>query len=138
MSKLKSDIIKIIYKEKYLCNEGHKIQWEWGTYVSSDLKCKKCGQTTSSPHPIRWSCPQCKHYFCGTCFYLIIDKICPFNHKYKWYKQDSIEYFSSYTCDNCFEKGKTKEGVFFDSICNITICPKCFCDSCDIPEVLED
>ena len=28
--------------------------------------------------------------------------------------------------------------ILIDGECNITICPICFCNSCDIPDVLED
>ena len=45
MSKLKSDIIQKIYKESYLCKEGHSISWEGKDYVySNDIACNKCGQ----------------------------------------------------------------------------------------------
>ena len=138
MSKLKSDIIKNIYKENYLCNQGHKIAWEGGKYLSLDLQCKKCGKIGCNTNPIRWSCSQCNQYFCGTCFNLIMDKICPFNHKYKYNKKNIVDFFTSYTCDNCFVKFLTKDGVFFDNDCNITLCPNCFLNSCDVPEVLED
>ena len=37
MPKLKSDIIKNIYKENYFCNEGHKIARAGGKYLSQDL-----------------------------------------------------------------------------------------------------
>ena len=138
MSKLKSDIIQKKYKENYLCKLGHILSWEGTSHVYSEYECNKCGKIGKSENPIRWECSQCKNYFCGLCYQLIIDKLCPRKHKYKWYKQNSIEYFSSFTCDNCFEKLLTKDGVFFDNECNITICPKCFYEACDIPDVLED
>ena len=139
MSKLKSDIIQKIYKEKYICKQGHPITWKGTEHVySTELICDKCGKKSSVENPIRWNCAQCNTYFCNSCFNIIFDKVCPKKHKYKFYKQNLIDSFTYYTCDNCSEKLQNKDGVLFDKECNITVCPKCFCDSCDIPDVLED
>ena len=139
MSKLKSDIIQNIYKEEYLCKNGHNLSWEGTTYVySQDLACNKCNKIGKNEHPIRWRCAKCNFFYCALCYNLIMDKICPRKHKYKFNKQEKLEGFSYYTCDQCFEKLYTKDGIFWDKDCNLTVCPKCFCDSCDIPEVLED
>ena len=138
MSKLKTDIINNTYKENYLCELGHSIYWEGKTYVNSDIECIKCGKVGNSGNPIRWGCFQCKKYFCSSCYNLIIDKCCPKKHKYKFSKQNTVQFFSSLTCDSCYGKFVTKDGVFYDSECDVTICPKCFLDSCDIPDVLED
>ena len=139
MSKLKSDIILKQYKKDYLCKKGHSISWEGKEYVYSyDLDCSKCGKKGKSENPIRWRCSICNNYFCSLCLNLIMDKLCPKKHKYKFYKQNLIDYFSYYTCDKCFKKFDTKEGVLFDKDCNVTVCLQCFCDSCDIPEIIED
>ena len=139
MSKLKSDIIQKIYKENYLCKEGHTISWEGTDYVYSyDLICAKCGKNGKIENPIRWKCDKCNSYFCSLCLNLIMDKLCPKKHKYKLSKQGSLEFFSTYTCDKCFQKFETNDGVLFDKDCNITVCLNCFYDSCDIPDVLED
>ena len=50
----------------------------------------------------------------------------------------SVDSFNYYTCDICNKRFDTIEGILHDKECNITICPKCFIDSCDVPEVLED
>ena len=139
MSKLKSDIIQNTYKEKYICKKGHTLSWEGTAYVySEDLVCDKCSKLGKNENPIRWRCSKCNNYFCSLCFNLIMDKLCPRNHKYKFYKQTTIEGFSYYTCDICFEKFYSKDGVFWDKDCNLTVCSKCFYDSCDVPEILED
>ena len=138
MSKLRSDIIQKIYKDTYLCKEGHNIAWQGTSYVYSDLICSKCGKTCQNDSPIRWSCSQCNSYFCSNCFNVIMDKLCPLKHKYKFYKQNSVDFFTSYTCDICCKRYETKDGVLFDKECNITVCPRCFIDSYDIPEELED
>ena len=139
MTKTKSENIQKIYKENYLCKNGHSVSWEGGAYVySNDLTCDKCGKTGKNENPIRWGCKKCKKFYCALCFNLIIDKLCPNNHKYKFWKQNYVETFSTYTCDKCFQHLETKDGVFFDKDCNLTLCPNCFYDSCDVPEILED
>ena len=139
MSKLKSDIIQKIYKESYLCKEGHSISWEGKDYVySNDIACNKCGQTSKNENPIRWGCPKCKYFYCALCLNLIMDKLCPKKHRYKFFKQNSVDFFSTFTSDKCFKKCDTNDGLLFDKDCNVTVCPKCFYDSCDVPEVLED
>lgn len=139
MSKLKSDTIKKIYKENFCCKEGHSVKWTGASLMTShNLLCTKCGNSCSNIYPIRWECPSCNVYFCSRCFDLIIDKICPLNHRLKFYKQYNVEYFSNFTCDKCYEKFQTKDGVFFDKDCNLTFCANCYYDSCDIPEVIED
>ena len=139
MSKSKNDLIQNIYKEKYHCKKGHNITWTGSTYIFSyHLKCDKCGKGTELQNPIRWNCSECKTYFCTKCCDIIIDKLCPIKHKLKFYKQSSLELSPTYNCDKCSLKLYHKDGVFFDKECNYTICPKCFYDSTDIPEVLED
>ena len=138
MSKLKSDIINKRYKDNFLCKSGHIISWEGKSHLYSDFECNKCGKKGDNFNPIRWECPQCKQYFCSNCYELIIDKFCPKKHKYKFNKQNSIGFFSNYTCDCCRLKFETKDGVLYDSECDITLCLKCFCDSCDIPDDIED
>ena len=139
MSKIKSDLIQKKYKDTYLCKEGHNIIWEGATHIyKTDLKCSKCGEYGKIENPIRWCCSQCQNYFCCNCYNIIMDKLCPKNHKYKYFKLSMLENFTYYTCDICYKKFYTKDGVLFDKECNITICPKCFLDSCDIPETLED
>ena len=139
MSKSKSEIIQKIYKDKYLCNQGHSITWSGKANIfSKELFCEKCGNISNIKNPLRWDCLQCNTYFCSNCYEIIVDKLCPMKHKYKFYKQDLIESFSIFTCDKCNKDLFPKNGVFFDKDCNVTICPKCYCDSCDIPEILED
>ncbi len=138
MSKLKSDIILNFYKDNYHCKQGHNIIWKGNEYIfSSSLICDKCGKTSKLDNPIRWNCSQCKTYFCTKCFDIIVDKLCPIKHKFKFCKQNTMSY-SSYTCDKCSQQYHHIDGVLFDKECNITVCPKCFYDSCDVPEVLED
>ena len=134
MSKLKSDIIRKKYKENYLCKMGHNILWEGANLLGSNLECNKCGRKEKT----RWSCSICKSFFCIYCFNLIIEKYCPKKHKYKFYKQNEVDYFSSFFCDCCFENLLTKDGLLYDKECDITICLNCFCNCCDIPDVLED
>ena len=138
MSKLRSELIQKIYKEDYLCKEGHNVVWHGSQYVYSDLVCAKCGKPCKNENPIRWSCSKCNTFFCSNCFRIIMDKICPSKHKYKFYKQLTVDSFSYYTCDICSKRFDNMEGILHDKECNITICPKCFIDSCDVPEVLED
>ena len=139
MSKLKSDIIQKIYKDNFFCKKGHNIFWTGIKYVhQNDLKCDKCGTENTSATPIRWSCAECNALFCSLCYKLIIDKFCPKKHKLKYFKQTSVDYFSTYTCDNCFQKFGTKDGMLYDKDCNFTICPLCYYDSNDVPEILED
>ena len=139
MSKSKSDIIQKIYKDKYLCKQGHTITWNGKTNIfSKDLVCEKCGHYGELVSPLRWRCSQCNTYYCSKCYELIIDKLCPMKHKYKFYKQASLESSSTFTCDICSKILFHKDGVLFDKDCDITICPKCYYNSCDIPEILED
>ena len=140
MSKIKNDLIQKIYKDSYLCEKSHPITWEGTQYVyEDDLTCHKCGKKGTIEHPIRWSCTKCNTFFCNLCFAIIMDKICPIKtHKYKFYKQNLVDTFTYYTCDICCQKCENKEGLLFDKDCNITICPKCFYDSCDISDILED
>jgi len=139
MSKLKRDIIQKIYKDNYHCQKGHNIIWQGKSYIfSNNLSCDKCGKSSKLQNPIRWSCSQCNIYFCSKCYDLIIDKNCPIKHRYKFVKQNMIEFSPTYTCDKCRKTFNHKDGVLFDKECNITICPICFCNSCDIPDVLED
>ena len=139
MSKLKSDIIQKIYKNNYHCKKGHNIEWFGQTYVfSSDLNCDKCGLRSQLNNPIRWKCSQCNTYFCTKCCDIFIDKICPIKHKFKFFKQSIVGLSSTFTCDKCSVSYNHNDGVLYDKDCNITVCPSCFCDSYDIPEVLED
>lgn len=139
MSYLKNDLIQKIYKNNYHCKQGHMISWKGKTYIfSSTLICDKCGKKSELKNPIRWNCSQCNTYFCTKCYDIIIDKFCPVKHKLKFYKQSSLDSSSTYTCDKCSQSKKHNDGVLFDKDCNITICPRCFCDCCDIPEILED
>ena len=138
MSKNKTDIILKKYKDNYLCKLGHSISWQGKDYIHLDVKCNKCGKDGNNSNPIRWGCSQCKQYFCCCCYELIIDKCCPKQHKYKYSKQNIVSFFVSYTCDCCHGKFETKDGVLYDSDCDVTICVKCFCDSCDIPDSIED
>ena len=138
MSKLKSDIIQKIYKENYLCKLGHNVTWVGKKYINSGLECNKCGNEAGKLSIIRWQCSECKHYYCRFCYDLLISKYCPLKHKYKFYKQNEVDFFMNYTCDSCFEKLLSKDGVLYDPECDLTICPKCFYESYDIPEVIED
>ena len=139
MSKLKSDIIQKIYKDNYCCKKGHAIYWKGKEFIfSDDLTCDKCGQKSKLKNPIRWNCSQCNTYFCTKCFDIIIDKLCPIKHKFQFLKQSSLSFSSTFTCDKCSRDFKHIDGVIFDKECNITICPKCYYDSCDVPAVLED
>ena len=83
MSKQRSELIQKIYKETYLCKEGHNIVWHGTSYVYSDIVCGKCGKTSKNDNPIRWGCSQCKTFYCSNCFRIIMDKLCPLKHKYK-------------------------------------------------------
>ena len=122
MSKLKSDIIQKIYKDKYKCKQGHNIIWKGKSHIFSvDLSCSKCGNKSNLESPIRWCCSQC-----------------PAKHKYKFSKKGMFEYSSNFTCDKCGKSFSYQGGVLMDKECNITICPKCFCESCDIPDIIED
>ena len=139
MSKIKSDIIQKIYEENYFCKKGHNIKWKGKEYIfSSQLICEKCGQKSELKNPIRWNCSICNTYYCTKCYDIITDKICPIKHKFKFHKQSYVDEASNYTCDKCSQRFSHNLGVIFDKECNITICPNCYCDSCDIPEVLED
>ena len=139
MSKLKSDIIQKNYRDNYFCKNGHNIVWTGTKYISSfETKCDKCGRVNSNNSPIRWSCEQCKLFYCSICLRLIVDKYCPKKHKIKFMKQIYVEHFDNYTCDSCLQKYKNKDGILYDKECNITYCPYCAYESSDIPEVLED
>ena len=139
MSKLKSDLIQKKYKDNFFCKNGHNVYWTGGKYIGlSELKCEKCGVDNTNNTPIRWACEQCKLYYCSLCLKLIVDKYCPKKHKLKFFKQNSVEYFSTFTCDDCFEKDNTKDGLLFDKDCNLTFCPGCYYETSDVPEVLED
>ena len=139
MSKLKSDIILKNYKDNYFCKNGHNVYWSGSKYLSlSEINCSKCGNENTNTTPIRWSCEQCKLYYCPECFRLTIDKYCPKKHKLKFLKQSVVDLFSTYTCDNCFQKFNSKDGLLYDKDCNLTVCPSCYYESCDIPEILED
>ena len=138
MSKLKSDIIGNIYKDNYRCKKDHNVKWSGSKYVfSNELSCDKCGKVSELKNPIRWYCSECNTYFCSLCYILIADKLCPVKHKYKFIKEGSFELSANYTCDKCYESLPTKEGVLYDKECNITLCPNCFYDSCDVPDVLD-
>ena len=138
MSKSKSEIIQNIYKNNYLCKNGHSITWEGAKHQDEEIICDKCGKEFENTNPIRWVCSKCNNYFCGICFNVIPDKICPLKHKYKFYKQNTVDYFDEYTCDQCFQNFLTKDGILFDKECSITFCPKCFSNTFDIPDYLED
>ena len=140
MSKLKSNCIQKIYKDKYLCEKGHSIIWKGTEYVyENNIPCKKCEKDGSVEHPIRWNCTKCNTFYCNLCFPIIMDNKCPIKvHNYKFYKQNLVDTFTYFTCDICCKKCENKNGLLFDKECNITICPKCFYDSCDVPEVLDD
>ena len=138
MSKSKTEIIQKFYKDTYLCKSGHTITWDGNANVYSDIACNKCGEKGKNTYPIRWGCSKCNSFYCAGCFNLIPDKICPLKHKYKFYKQNSVDFFTNYTCDICFKKFLTKDGLLFDKDCNLTFCPKCFNDTFDIPDILED
>ena len=139
MSKLKSDIILKYYKDNYFCNNGHNVYWIGSKYLSSsDLKCDKCGNINENTTPIRWSCEICKVHYCPECFKLTVDKYCPKKHKLKYVRQNQIDFFSTYTCDYCFKKFESKDGLLYDKECNLTFCPHCCYESSDIPEILED
>ena len=139
MSKLKCDIIHRIYNENCICKEGHSVKWTGSKLLNSNsTNCTKCGSENNNKNPLRWECSKCNENYCSKCFDLIIDKVCPLNHKLKFYKLATVEFFSLFTCDKCFQQFQTKEGVFFDKECNLTICPNCYYDSCDIPDIIED
>ena len=136
-SKLKSDILHQFYKNNYLCEKGHSIIWI-GPRNKSYESCDKCGEYNSSTQPIRWSCKKCQLFFCAICYKTKVDKCCPNKHKLKFSKSNKVDFFSSYTCDYCFGHFATIDGVLYDKDCDYTICPNCYYDSCDIPEILED
>ena len=139
MSKLKSDIIQKIYKDKYKCKQGHNIIWKGKSHIFSvDLSCGKCGNKSNLESPIRWCCSQCNTYYCTNCFDLISDKCCPAKHRYKFSKKGMYEISTNFTCDKCGKSLYYQDGVLIDKECNITICSKCFCESCDIPDIIED
>ena len=138
-SKLKIDLVQNMYNSNFLCDKGHNLDWIGIKKLSwSELKCAKCGENNTSTNPIRWSCEECQLNFCAICYKILADKFCPSKHRLKFSKQSSVDFFSSYTCDYCFEKYNTKDGILYDKDCTRTFCPKCYYDSTDIPEVLED
>ena len=138
-SKLKSDLLHQFYNSNYSCEKGHNIVWIGAEKVSSyEQKCDKCGELNSSTKPIRWSCEECQQYFCAICYTIKMDKYCPGKHKLKFSKSEKVDFFRNYTCDFCFGKFETINGVLYDINCNFTICPKCYYESCDIPEIIED
>ena len=112
MSKLKSDLIQKAYKDNLICKNNHSINWTGTQYLHSEnLKCDKCG---------------------------VICSYCPRRHKLKFSNSSTVDYFSTFTCDVCFKKLNTKDGILYDKDCNLTICPYCFYQGNDIPEILED
>ena len=139
MSKLKSDLIQKAYKDNFICKNNHSINWTGTQYLHSEnLKCDKCGVICSYSQPVRWSCEKCQFYYCAFCLNLIADKYCPKRHKLKFSNSSTVDYFSTFTCDVCFKKLNTKDGILYDKDCNLTICPYCFYQGNDIPEILED
>ena len=139
MSKMKSDVIQQVYKENFFCKNGHNLFWTGLKYLNlHETKCDKCGVQNTIDRPIRWACEECKLYYCALCFRLIVDKYCPKKHKLKFYKQSQVDYFSNFTCDCCFKKFNTKDGMVSDKECNLTFCPLCYYDTSDIPEIMED
>ena len=60
------------------------------------------------------------------------------NHKLVFQKQKSVYTSETFTCDKCIKSLYHNNGVLYDQICNLTICPTCYYDSCDVPEILED
>ena len=139
MSKIKSDIIQKFYKDQYNCKKGHNVIWKGREHIyAGELICDKCGGKNKFENPIRWSCKLCNTYYCTKCYDLSTDKFCPEGHKYNFYKQQYFDSSSTFTCDKCSKEYKHIDGVIVDKECNVTICPKCFCNSCDIPDVLED
>ena len=138
-SKLKKDIIQQMYNSNFLCDKGHNIIWT-GTQklYLSNLKCDKCGELNTNLNPLRWTCEDCQIFFCAICYKILSDKYCPKKHRLKFSKQNTVDFFSNYTCDYCFKKYDTKDGVLYDKDCNLTFCPKCYYDSCDIPDIIED
>ena len=139
MSKLKSDLIQKNYLDNYFCKNGHNLYWAGAKYLNlSGSKCDKCQIENTNSTPLRWACEECNLYYCSTCFRLIADKYCPKKHKIKFMKQNTVDYFYNFTCDNCFQKYETKFGMLYDKDCNITFCPNCYYEGNDIPEILED
>ena len=139
MSKLKIDLIQKQYKDNILCKNNHPINWVGLTYLHSyGLKCDKCGADSCKKQPIRWACEKCQLYYCRFCIKLISDKYCPRRHKLKFSNQSTVDFFSNFTCDICFKKFETKNGVLYDKDCDLTICANCYYESNDIPEILED
>ena len=136
-NRLKSEILHQYYQSYYICDNGHNLVWI-GIRDKSYEKCDKCGKINSSTQPIRWSCKECKLFFCTICYKTTVDKFCPKKHKLKFSKSNQVDFFSGYTCDCCFEHFQTIDGVLYDKECDFTICPKCYYDSCDIPEIIED
>ena len=141
MSKVKSELIDQIYKNVFLCNKGHSVYWKGAEFLNSfsNLKiCDKCGMQTTSEIPIRWACEECQFFICSKCYKLIVDIYCPKKHKLKYFKTAVVDFSNTFTCDNCFGKYEHKDGVLIDHDCNVTFCPKCYYDSSDVPEVIED
>ena len=107
-SKLKIDLLQNMYNSNFLCEKGHNLDWIGIKKLSwSELKCDKCGENNTSTNPIRWSCEECQLNFCAICYKILADKFCPSKHRLKFSKQSSVDFFSSYTCDYCFEKYNT-------------------------------
>ena len=144
MSKLKSELINKIYNNSFLCKKGHNVYWKGAEFLKlfgPHKICDKCGRQTTNDIPIRWACDECQLFYCSKCYKIIMDKYCPKKHKIQFYKSGLLEYtdyIKTYTCDNCFGKFENRNGLLFDKDCNITFCPKCYYDSTDVPDVIED
>ena len=137
--KTKVEIIKAIYKSKYICKNGHPLVWQGGDLIfRNDLMCDKCGKYSENKNPIRWKCPVCNIYFCSLCFEIFLDRYCPSNHQFKYIQGTYLDMSTTYTCDKCYQILSPLNGVLYESSCNITYCPNCFYPALDIPATIED
>ena len=139
MQKSKTKQIYNIYKRYYTCSNGHSLVWKGGVYIFTNTPCFKCKKNyTENNITIRWSCEECKEYYCQTCFNIIVDNYCPSGDKLFYINKLGNLNFSEYKCDKCEKHKKVIDGLFYDEKCNYTICPSCNENSHDIPDILED
>ena len=113
----------------YYCPKGHLLLWLGEKYIRrNDLKCYKWGIYSNFKNPILWKCLICNALYCTICYENIIDEFCPINHRFLFVKTNLIEY----TCDKCYRVFNNNLEHFEDKYCNLTYCPKCFCESMNI------